>query len=59
MPPLAVIAAKEAVNQAEELGLEAGLAFERRSFYLLFGSDDQVEGMDAFSAKRTPAWKGR
>ena len=59
MPPLAVMAAKEAVNQAEELGLEAGLAFERRSFYLLFGSDDQVEGMDAFSAKRKPAWKGR
>jgi enoyl-CoA hydratase len=59
MPPLAVIAAKEAVNQAEELGLEAGLAFERRSFYLLFASEDQVEGMAAFADKRSPAWKGR
>ena len=59
MPPLAVIAAKEAVNQAEELGLEAGLAFERRSFYLLFASEDQVEGMAAFADKRNPAWKGR
>ena len=59
MPPLAVIAAKEAVNQAEELGLEAGLAFERRTFYMLFSTDDQDEGMAAFSDKRAPAWKGR
>ena len=59
MPPLAVLAAKEAVNQAEELGLEAGLAFERRSFYLLFATDDQREGMAAFREKRAPTWKGR
>ena len=59
MPPLAVIAAKEAVNRAEELGLEAGLEFERRSFYLLFASEDQREGMAAFTEKRKPAWKGR
>jgi enoyl-CoA hydratase len=59
MPPLAVMAAKEAINQADELGLEAGLAFERRNFYLLFASDDQKEGMAAFIAKRDPEWKGR
>src|SRR6185503_21392056 len=33
MPPVAVIAAKAAVNRAEELSLEAGLEFERHSFY--------------------------
>jgi enoyl-CoA hydratase len=59
MPPLAVIAAKEAVNRAEELGLEDGLAFERRNFYLLFASEDQREGMAAFGEKRRPTWKGR
>ena len=59
MPPLAVIAAKEAVNRAFEVGLEEGLAFERRNFYLLFSSDDQAEGMDAFAEKRPPTWKGR
>jgi enoyl-CoA hydratase len=59
MPPLAVIAAKEAINQADELGLEAGLAFERRNFYLLFASEDQKEGMAAFVDKRDPEWKGR
>ncbi len=59
MPPLAVIAAKEAVNRAEELPLEAGLEFERRNFYLLFATEDQREGMAAFTDKRRPGWKGR
>ena len=59
MPPVAVIAAKAAVNRAEELSLEAGVASERRAFYALFDTEDQAEGMDAFVAKRAPRWKGR
>ena len=59
MPPLAVIAAKEAVNRAYELSLEAGLEFERRNFFLLFASEDQKEGMRAFIEKRPAEWKGR
>jgi enoyl-CoA hydratase len=59
MPPLAARAAKEAVNRAHELSLEAGLEFERRNFFLLFASEDQKEGMAAFIDKRKPTWKGR
>jgi enoyl-CoA hydratase len=59
MPPVAAMAAKAAVNRAEELPLEAGLEFERRSFYLLFDTDDQKEGMAAFAEKRKPSWRGR
>jgi enoyl-CoA hydratase len=59
MPPVAVLAAKAAVNRAEELSLEAGLEFERRSFYLLFDTEDQKEGMAAFGEKRSPHWRGR
>ena len=59
MPPLAVRAAKEAVNRAYELSLEAGLEFERRNFFMLFASEDQKEGMAAFVEKRKPDWKGR
>ena len=59
MPPLAVMAAKEAVNRAQELPLGEGIALERRLFYSLFASDDQKEGMRAFLEKRTPRWQGR
>jgi len=46
-------------HRAEELSLEAGLEFERRSFYLLFDTEDQKEGMAAFAEKRKPSWRGR
>jgi enoyl-CoA hydratase len=59
MPPLAVRAAKESVKQAYELSLAAGLELERRSFFMLFASDDQREGMAAFAEKRPPTWSGR
>jgi len=59
MPPLAVRAAKEAVERAFELPLAAGLEFERRSFFLLFATDDQKEGMAAFVDKRPARWRGR
>jgi enoyl-CoA hydratase len=59
MSPVAVAAAKRSVLRADELALAAGLDFERREFYLLFASEDQREGMAAFTEKRAPAWKGR
>jgi enoyl-CoA hydratase len=59
MAPVAVRAAKDAVRQAERLPLEAGLAYERQAFYLLFSTDDQREGMAAFADKRSPTWTGR
>ena len=58
-PPVAVLAAKEAVRLAEELPLAAGLRHERRAFFALFATEDQTEGMAAFVEKRRPAWKGR
>ncbi len=57
--PLAVRLGKEAINQAYQSHLREGLLHERRAFYVLFGSDDQKEGMQAFLAKRAPQWKGR
>jgi enoyl-CoA hydratase len=58
-PPLAVRAAKEAILRAHELSLSAGLEFEQRAFFMLFASEDQTEGMAAFTDKRPANWTGR
>lgn len=57
--PLAARLAKEAVLQAFETPLSAGLLLERRNFVLLAGTEDRDEGVQAFLAKRTPSWRGR
>ncbi|MEO0500522.1 MAG: enoyl-CoA hydratase-related protein [Pseudomonadota bacterium] len=59
MPPLAAVAAKEAVNAAYEMTLAQGVNFERRVFHGLFGTQDQKEGMAAFSEKRKGEFVGR
>ena len=56
--PIAVRLAKEAVNNAFNSTLDDGLANERRTFYFLFATEDQKEGMAAFVEKRKPEWKG-
>nr|WP_259372017.1 enoyl-CoA hydratase [Caldimonas mangrovi] len=52
-----LLAAKECVNRAFEAPLNEGMLFERRAFHALFATEDQKEGMDAFVAKRKPAFK--
>lgn len=59
LSPLAVRMAKESVLKAFDSSLEEGLHFERKNFYLLFASEDQKEGMQAFVDKRTPVFKGK
>ena len=56
---LAVRFAKEAVNRAYETTLTEGIASEEHAFYLLFASEDQKEGMRAFTEKRQPVWHGK
>ena len=58
-PPLAARMAKEAVLKAFETPLAEGLAGEKRSFYFLFATEDQKEGMHAFLEKRKGTFKGR
>ena len=57
--PIAVMAAKEAVNRAYETTLTEGVLFERRLFYGLFATEDKAEGMAAFVDKRQPQFKGQ
>jgi enoyl-CoA hydratase len=58
-PSQAIRAAKRAVRAAAELPLRSGLATERRAFFDLFATEDQTEGMAAFTEKRAPRWSGR
>ncbi len=57
--PLAARMGKEMVNQAFESFLADGITDERRSFYFLFSTEDQKEGMRAFMEKREAEWKGK
>ena len=55
----AAMAAVEAVNAAFETGLAQGVQFERRLFHSLFATEDQKEGMAAFTETRQPEFKHR
>jgi enoyl-CoA hydratase len=57
--PLAVRQAKASVNKAYELSLTEALQYERNAFYFLFATEDQKEGMKAFTEKRSAEWKGK
>ncbi len=59
MPPVAVRLAKEAVLKNYDSFLSGGLEFERKNFYLLFATEDQKEGMQAFIEKRSPKFTGK
>ncbi|NMG75181.1 enoyl-CoA hydratase [Aromatoleum diolicum] len=58
LPPLAVMQIKEVVLAGQDASLDAALTLERKAFQLLFASQDQKEGMQAFLEKRKPEYKG-
>jgi enoyl-CoA hydratase len=51
--------AREAVRRAREVPLADGLAIEAQLSTLAYQTADAVEGMDAFIAKRKPAFRDR
>lgn len=56
--PLALAYAKRAVYDGAELDLSKGQALEASFFGLLFSTQDQKEGMEAFLAKRQATFRG-
>ena len=56
--PIAMMT-KETINRAYETTLAEGIRFERRVFHSMFATEDQKEGMAAFSEKRKPDFRDR
>ena len=57
--PVALQLIKEAVRAAVRMPLDEGLRLETTLFGLAFSSEDKVEGVAAFLAKREPTFTGR
>ncbi|MDE2059865.1 MAG: enoyl-CoA hydratase/isomerase family protein [candidate division NC10 bacterium] len=57
--PLAVRAAKEAIEDGYDMALERALAHEAQLFALCFATEDKAEGVSAFLEKRPPTFKGK
>jgi enoyl-CoA hydratase len=58
-PPLAIRAAKEAIDRGLNMPLLEGLEFEAHHWSYLCGTEDQKEGARAFIEKRKPVFVGK
>ncbi len=56
--PLAVSAAKHAIDGGLALGLDEALRIERQHYETVLKSQDRLEGLRAFAERRTPNFKG-
>jgi enoyl-CoA hydratase/carnithine racemase len=59
MPPLAAALIKDLVLSGADTALASAMAHERRALALLFATEDQKEGANAFLEKRPPVFRGR
>lgn len=56
---VAMAAAKKCIAMGESVDLPTGLAFEQKSWAMLYAGEDQTEGMKAFLEKRRPNYTGK
>jgi len=57
--PIAVAAAKHAIDQGIGLELRDALEVEHRQYERVLKTEDRLEGLRAFAEKRPPEFKGR
>ncbi len=58
-PPIALKAAKHALNFGTQVPLDVGLKLESEAFGIVLSSKDVMEGISAFMSKRKPEFKGK
>lgn len=56
--PLALKAAKFAIDNGFDRDLQAGLALETKAYLQLLNTKDRLEGLAAFAEKREPVYRG-
>jgi len=57
--PLAIKAAKRAINLGLDVDLKSGLEYEAMEFSAICSTEDKTEGTSAFLEKRKPNFKGK
>ena len=57
--PIAVAAAKHAIDEGYSQPLDEALALEHRKYEQTLRTEDRLEGLRAFAEKRPPQFKGR
>jgi enoyl-CoA hydratase len=57
--PVAMRMAKSSINNGSNSSLSSALLYEQKIWALLFATEDQKEGMNAFLEKRKPEFKGK
>ena len=62
-PPLVMAAIKEIVRDAEDYKFQDVLnrvaLRQLNTVYTLYGSEDMIEGFNAFAEKRDPVWRDK
>jgi enoyl-CoA hydratase len=56
---IAMKAAKACMNYGVNVDLPSGLLYEQKTWSMLFSTEDQKEGMEAFLEKRKPQYTGK
>ncbi len=57
--PVALKAAKRAIDRGMEMDLASALVFESTCYEMTIPTEDRVEGLTAFREKRKPVYRGR
>ncbi len=57
--PVAIKAAKQAINYGMNMDLRSGLELEEACYAKTIPTEDRTEGLKAFAEKRKPIYKGR
>jgi enoyl-CoA hydratase/carnithine racemase len=56
--PIALGAAKRAIDRGLDVSLEEGLTLEQQEYQRTLGTKDRLEGLAAFAEKRAPKYTG-